>query len=324
MRPCAAVAVLAGLLLALAPAAPARSQPSAWIELRTPHFLIISNGTGKQVRRVGRELEQIRAALERSFPGLRLWPQDGLVVLALKDEASMQALVASPHVDKDSELPAGIFLDAQERTCILLRLDQDDESYHPAFHEYVHALLAFNLPGLPLWLAEGLAELYANAQFDAHGAYVGGQGWQTPYLHDRALLPLVTLRAALPTAPLYRDPVRSQLFYAESWALVHFLVFGPGMGNGARLSQYLARLQAGDEEGQTFEQTFGPLLDLQSRLELFRQTFAPRSLRLKDLPACDENGFALRALPSEEWLALQGSLEIPKRFPHTGFASVRP
>jgi hypothetical protein len=318
MRGCAVLAVLAGLLLglgpALAPRARAQGKPLAWIELRTPHFLIISNGKEKAARRVGLQLEQIRAALERSFPGFRTGTQDDMVVLALKDEPSMLALVSSPQARKLLELQAGVFLNAGDHSCLLLRLDREDDDYHPAFHEYVHALLALNFPHLPLWLEEGLAEFYSGARFDAHGARIGSDGWQTRYLRGRHHLRLETLRAVLPTSAAYRDPERAQLFYAESWALIRFLSFGPGMEQGAKFDQYLARLQQGEDEGLAFAGIFGRLPELQEPFEQFQRSFALPLLRLAGLPACDPKAFALRPLPDQEWLALEDSLQIPEHF----------
>ena len=313
MRRPVALACLGCLLLAWGAEARAGSKPDSWVELRTPHFRIVSNGKEKQVLRLGLQLEQIRAALEQSFPGFRGGTQDSLVVLALKDEASMLALVSSPQARKVLELQAGVFLGAHDRSCMLLRLDREDDSYHPAFHEYVHSLLALNVPHLPLWLEEGLAEFYAGTRFDARSARVGSEDVQTHPLPDRYLLPLDALRAVGPTSLLYRDPDRARAFYAESLGLVRFLIFGPGMEQGARFNRYLSRLQRGDDENQAFAETFGRLPDLQAGLDDFLHNYARPVLVLKNLPIEDQSSFVLRLLPLQEWSALAGSLHIPER-----------
>lgn len=96
------------------------------------------------------------------------------------------------------------------------------------------------------------------------------------------------------------------------------------MEQGARLNHYLARLQQGDDETQAFTETFGPLPELQTRFDQFRRILAPPALRLKDLPACDEQSFALRTLPDEEWTALAASFEIPEHFSHSPAALPHP
>ena len=320
MRRPVALACLGCLLLAWGAEARAGAKPVSWVELRTPHFRIITNGKEKQVRRLGLQLEQIRAALEQSFPGLRSGNQDSLVVLALKDEASMLALVSSPQARKVLELQAGVFLGAHERSCMLLRLDREDESYHPAYHEYVHALLALNFPRLPLWLEEGLAEFYAGTRFDAHSARVGSEGWPTSSLPGRHLLSLEALRAVVPAYLLDRDPDRVRIFYTESWALVRFLIFGPGMEQGARFNRYLARLQHGEDESQAFAETFGRLPELQAGLDDVLRSFARPLLVLRDLPVSDQSSFVLRPLPDQEWLALEDSLRIPERMSRSAAA----
>jgi hypothetical protein len=302
----------------------AGAKPDSWVELRTPHFRIVSNGKEKQVLRLGLQLEQIRGALQQSFPGFRSGTPDSLVVLALKDEASMLALVSSPQARKVLELQAGVFLGARDRSCMLLRLDREDDSYHPAFHEYVHSLLALNLPHLPLWLEEGLAEFYAETRFDAHSARVGSEDRQTRPLPDRYLLSLDALRAAAPTSLLYRDPDRARVFYAESLGLVRFLIFGPGMEKGARFSRYLSRLQRGDDEDRAFAEAFGRIPQLQAGFDDFLHSFARPVLVLKDLPVADQGSFALRLLPDQEWSAIQGSLHIPERMSRSSTARTGP
>jgi len=37
-----------------------------WIQVRTPHFVVISDGTEKQARRTAEQFEQIRAVLQRA------------------------------------------------------------------------------------------------------------------------------------------------------------------------------------------------------------------------------------------------------------------
>lgn len=42
-----------------------------------------------------------------------------------------------------------------------LRLDVEDVNpYHTVYHEYVHMLMKLNLPWVPAWLNEGVAEFH--------------------------------------------------------------------------------------------------------------------------------------------------------------------
>src|SRR6202034_887679 len=53
------------------------------------------------------------------------------------------------------------------------------------------------------------------------------------------------------------DDDQVQMFYGESWALVHFMNFGPGMDGGAKLNQFFQLLQTGADQKKAFVQVFG-------------------------------------------------------------------
>jgi len=55
----------------------------------------------------------------------------------------------------------------------------------------------------------------------------------------------------------FRDARKTAIFYAESWALVHYMVLGPNMGGGAKLNNFLTLLQKGTDQEQAFHQVFG-------------------------------------------------------------------
>ncbi len=43
------------------------------------------------------------------------------------------------------------------------------------------------------------------------------------------------------------------MFYAESWALVHYMMFGDGMDRGAKLNEFFGLLQNGTDQAKAFE-----------------------------------------------------------------------
>ena len=51
-------------------------------------------------------------------------------------------------------------------------------------------------------------------------------------LQTAALIPIETLISVDQKSPYYHDEDKVGLFYAEAWALTHFLIFGPGMETG--------------------------------------------------------------------------------------------
>src|SRR5205807_6173558 len=98
-------------------------------------------------------------------------------------------------------------------------------------------LLVDNTNGnVPVWFNEGLAEYYSS--FDIEEDRKVHLGELIPYhlqtLREQKLLPLRTLFAVDHYSPEYNEGSKRGMFYAESWALVHYLILG---NNGQRLAQ---------------------------------------------------------------------------------------
>ena len=60
-----------------------------------------------------------------------------------------------------------------------------------------------------------------------------------------------------------KDEQDTHLFYAQSWALVHFLTMSEGMEGGAKLNQFFFALQRGTEQKKAFQETFGEFKQVQ-------------------------------------------------------------
>jgi tetratricopeptide (TPR) repeat protein len=104
-------------------------------------------------------------------------------------------------------------------------------------HEYTHLLLGRVLPPPPPWLSEGLAEFFSAWRTEDASLVVGeGQAEHLRLLHRGALLPLEELLRVDYASPLYNEGDHRNLFYAQSWALVHFLLLGRGGEPGAALA----------------------------------------------------------------------------------------
>jgi hypothetical protein len=61
------------LCLVAAVASSAGAQTDTWLEVRTPHFQIITNSNEKEGRRTARQFEGMRAVFQRVFPDAALY-----------------------------------------------------------------------------------------------------------------------------------------------------------------------------------------------------------------------------------------------------------
>jgi hypothetical protein len=57
-------------------------------------------------------------------------------------------------------------------------------------------------------------------------------------LRESRLLPLATLFTVDDKSPYYHEENKGNIFYAESWALLHFIQVKDRQDNTSRLSQY--------------------------------------------------------------------------------------
>lgn len=142
--------------------APARDKPENWVQVRSTHFVVVSNSNEKEARRMAEQFERMRSVFHTLFPKLQIDPGTPVIVLAMKDERDFRALEPAVYLAKGQLKLGGLFLRGADKNYVLLRLDAEGEHpYAVVYHEYTHLLLS-KADWMPLWLNEGLAEFYQN------------------------------------------------------------------------------------------------------------------------------------------------------------------
>ena len=204
---------------------PARDKAETWTEISSPHFIVVTNASEKQGRRVADQFERMRSVFHVAFPKLKIDPGSPIIVLAIKDEKDFKALEPTAYLAKGSLKLGGLFLRAPDKNYVLMRLDAEGEHpYAVVYHEYTHLLLGKAAEWLPLWMNEGLAEFYQNTEIREKDVFLGkASGESLLLLKQSKILPLKTLFAVDASSPYYHEESKGSVFYAESWALVHYL-----------------------------------------------------------------------------------------------------
>ncbi len=76
---------------------------------------------------------------------------------------------------------------------------------------------------MPLWLNEGLAEFYQNTDIHEKDVWLGEPSSESLTCYAGSmLLPLPVLFTVDHNSPYYHEENKGSIFYAESWALVHY------------------------------------------------------------------------------------------------------
>jgi tetratricopeptide (TPR) repeat protein len=240
----------------------------SWRSIRTNHLFVIGNADPEKLRQVAVWLEFFHGAFARLVSRNVIDSSTPTTVIVFRDDASFTPF--KPLYQGRATNVSGFFLPANDVNYIVLSLDPSGDPYGTAFHEYVHLHVNDNVPDAPLWLNEGLAELYESLQFSGNDALIGTPQHSYVYLLRQVeLLPLKTLFSIGTDSPHYNEQAKAGIFYGQSWALVHYLMFGE-RARQDQFKQFLQRVGRGDDAAKAIEATYGITLDLlQQELESY-------------------------------------------------------
>ena len=277
---------------------PARDKTENWIEVRSPHFTVITNSNEKQGRRIADQFERMRSVFHVAFPKSQIDPGSPIIVLGIKDERDFNALEPEAYLAKGSLKLGGLFLRAPDKNYVLMRLDAEGEHpYAVVYHEYTHLLTSKAAEWMPLWLNEGLAEFYQNSEIREKDVSLGEpSGESLLWLRQNRLLPLATLFTVDEKSPYYHEENKGSIFYAESWALVHYIQIKDHQDKTNRMGQYAELLMQNVDPVTAATRAFGDLKQLQSALESYIRQGSFSYFKMMTTTEVDDSAFRVQAL----------------------------
>jgi tetratricopeptide (TPR) repeat protein len=247
------VAIALTLLLPASTAAPAWGkglESAKWIEARSPNFRLLSIASRKKTIRLARDLEMFLASI------LTLTNAESMVsvipthIFVFRGRRDFKKIGIDPK-------NAGIFFQTIRGNFVVAHDPRGSVGAASVLqHELVHFLLRnhgeFNYP---MWYEEGLAEYFSTATIK-DGRYVVG----LPAKHRVAALvnlPWISMHKVLaPKGYIGWSDEHKQLFYAQAWALVHFLLDQDRDELMQKMAAYLEKVEAGANEVDAFKSAF--------------------------------------------------------------------
>src|SRR6202050_4594392 len=277
--------------------APGRDKPEIWVEVRSPHFSVVSNSNEKQARRVADQFERMRSVFHTLFPKIPIDTLGSITVLAIKDEKDFRALEPAEYLAKGQLKLGGLFLRGADKNYVLLRLDAEGEHpYAVVYHEYTHLLLS-RAEWMPLWLNEGLAEFYQNTDIREKEVALGQPSPENLLLlRQNRLLPLATLFTIDHTSPYYHEENKGSIFYAESWALTYYLELKNSREKTNQLTDYAQLLSQHVDAVTAAARSFGDLKQLQSALDGYVRQGSFQYFRIPGATDVDDSAFQSHVL----------------------------
>jgi tetratricopeptide (TPR) repeat protein len=147
------------------------------------------------------------------------------------------------------------YLQSRERDYIVMQ-DIEPDHHQIAVHEYTHLIVRHAKMELPVWLNEGLADLYASLEQHGEQALVGRPlGMRVATLARQPWLDWNTVFAVTKDSPYYNQSEKMAIFYAQSWATTHMLALSPDYM--PRFSQFLNTIASGTSTSESFQQIYG-------------------------------------------------------------------
>jgi len=231
------------------------SAKDRWTSVRSKNFLLLGNAGEKEIRQVGIRLEQFREVFSRLFTSLKIDSPVPTTVIVFKSDDSYRPFKLTANT-------AGYFQPGPDVNYITLELQSDQNSEQDPFaiilHEYTHLLIRNTNGSVPTWFNEGLAEYYSTFSITNDQQVVVGRpiASHVYMLRENKMLPLRTLFQVDPKSPYYNERDKQGIFYAESWALMHYLILGKDGQRKAQLSKFVDLMSANTPMEQAFQQAF--------------------------------------------------------------------
>ncbi|HYH09241.1 MAG TPA: hypothetical protein VEK11_19500 [Thermoanaerobaculia bacterium] len=193
---------------------PFPSEDGEWLRVQSPRFDVISSATNDRTRELVKDIETLANAL-----GAPVSSRATLFLFAKRREsqpyfdllfASAGATSAGAYVRHDGG--GTMFIDGARGR----RIERT------AMHELIHDLLRQHDVVPPLWLEEGLAEYFSSAVVDDDRVIAGDLiPEHDAFFKRQSPMPLEKLFAIKPES----SEAASTAFYAQSWAVVEWLMY---------------------------------------------------------------------------------------------------
>jgi tetratricopeptide (TPR) repeat protein len=221
-----------------------------WLLVKTDHFAVLSNTDPERAKLIAYKLEQFRYVFSLIAPELVAATPSLTRVRVFRDGSSYTANLNLADV---SSAVAGYF---QPGSDLITINDLFNISDNVSFHEYTHLLTRLDSTSYPLWFVEGIAQFYETFEISGRAAKIGEIS--SGRLHSMRINPFIPMRKlfSLSSYPQISRESSLDMFYAESWLLVHYLMMD---GHGRRrpqLIEFLNQLRAGLPLESAFQTAF--------------------------------------------------------------------
>lgn len=249
------------LLLVVVLASYTVSAKDTWLRVNSKNFHLIGNASEKDIRKVATKLEQFRETLRILLKTANFDSAIPTNVIVFKSSSAYRPFKPKRADGKIDDFIAGYFMPGKDVNYITLSTEGEDaDTFGTIFHEYVHFMVEMNFgkSDIPAWFNEGLAEYYQTFAIEKDQEAKLGifQQGHIDLLSQNKLMPLDTL-FNISNYQLHQQGSHSRsIFYAQSWALIHYLFQNPNPVRREGLGKFLNAVVNNVSPEKAFQDSF--------------------------------------------------------------------
>ena len=231
------------------------------ISVKSKNFHLIGNASEKEIRQVATKLEQFRETFRLLFPGLKVDSPIKTTVIVFKSDSAYRPFKPRRPDGKPDDGIAGYFQAGADVNYITLSTGGESaQTFGTIFHEYTHFMLETSIgkANIPPWFNEGLAEYYQTFEIvDDQKVTLGiVQNQHLNLLQQAKLIPFKQFFEVDNYSLHANGHDARSVFYAQAWALIHYLIQGNGGNNARNLERFLSFVLKETPPETAFKQAF--------------------------------------------------------------------
>jgi tetratricopeptide (TPR) repeat protein len=236
-----------------------------WIEVDTPNFQIMSTMSPRETSELAIDLERFRVIIARFTNAPMSDSPIPTKIFAFEKSVDFQRFTHSSNT-------AGWMSPGMRSNVIAFTDYRGMDSSQIIRHEYIHFVLN-NATSIeyPTWYNEGFAEYMSTFEVRDDELIIGTAERARVQVLNWA--PWISLRRVITARGLgdFYDDIEVATFYAEAWALVHYLQQGREGRHSVseELDLYLERVESGSSDEDAFEEAFGMTIEIKIRAIVF-------------------------------------------------------
>jgi tetratricopeptide (TPR) repeat protein len=221
LRPRPTFIFIALALLLSGSLAPARSDEPHWLRITSSHFTIVTDADQQKGVDALLRFEQMRGVFSQLLMRTRVNMPEPIDIIAVRSDDEYDKV--APLRQGQASAAAAFFIPGDDRNYFVLNLAHPD-GWRAISLNYAKILLNYNYPPTQPWFDEAFAEYFSSLHLDNKQGQIGSDPESFISLLNTEEWLAIPALFSTHDVPLDPQSSRHDLFHAESWIVMHYLL----------------------------------------------------------------------------------------------------